>query len=226
MIDARRVQTHFDHVAVEYDRWKARAAYYYAWLARLLREQIPPGARVLDLGCGTGTLLNAVAPARGVGVDLSPEMVRLAHDRFPHLDFRAGDAQLLGQGETFDYVLLVDVLEHLSNPRAVLEAARHACRVDGRVIVLTANPLWRPILHMAEALHLKMPEGDHRWLRPAEIRQALRDAGLAILREDRRVLIPKRIPLLSWLANDYLGRLPGLQSLCLILMFIASPQDE
>ena len=48
MIDARRVQTHFDHVAVEYDRWKARAAYYYAWLARLLRERAPRGGSALD----------------------------------------------------------------------------------------------------------------------------------------------------------------------------------
>ncbi len=59
-----RVQEHFERVAPVYDGWKRRAWYYYRWVARILGDEVPVGARVLDVGCGTGTLLDAVRLSR------------------------------------------------------------------------------------------------------------------------------------------------------------------
>jgi ubiquinone/menaquinone biosynthesis C-methylase UbiE len=219
-----RVQEHFEQVAPAYDGWKRRAWYYYRWLARIVSAEIPAGARVLDVGCGTGVLLDAVQPAHGVGVDLSPAMVRLARERFPRLQFRVGDAEALEEGEAFDWVMMVDVLEHLGDPRSALASVRRGCRAESRLIVVAANPAWQSILHLAERLRLKMPEGDHRWLSADEIRRLLHETGFDVIAEDRRVLLPKWIPGLSWLVNEHLSRLAALRPLCLVLVFVARPR--
>jgi ubiquinone/menaquinone biosynthesis C-methylase UbiE len=224
--DKARVQEHFERVAPRYDGWKRRAWYYHGWLARILRAEVPAGARVLDVGCGTGTLLDAVRPGVGVGIDLSPAMVGLARRRFPHLEFRVGDAETLGADETFDRVVMVDVLEHLGDARAALAGARRACHPEGRLILLSANPAWRAILHLAERLGLKMPEGDHRWMGADEIRGLLAATDFDLVREDRRVLLPKRVPGLAWLANERLARWPALRRFCLVLVFVARPRPR
>src|SRR5690242_447778 len=58
---------------------------YYRRLAEIYRFLVPRGSRVLELGCGTGDLLAALQPDFGVGVDVTPEMVRQAARKHPHL---------------------------------------------------------------------------------------------------------------------------------------------
>ena len=223
-MDKARVRGHFDQVASEYDGWKRRAWYYYGWLARIVVGEVPAGARVLDVGCGTGALLDAVRPAYGVGVDLSPAMVNLARRRFPRLQFRVGDAEALAPGEVFDRVMMVDLLEHVADPRSVLATARRACHAQSRLIVVTPNPAWHSILYVAERLRLKMPEGDHCWRGAEEIRRLLRETGFEVIREDRRILLPKWIPGLSWLVNEHLARLPLLRRFGISQVVVAQPR--
>src|SRR3990172_11625191 len=70
-------RAHFDAIAVERDKWRARNPYYYADLDALLRFLIPEGASVLEIGSGTGHLLASLKPSRGLGVDFSEGMVRV-----------------------------------------------------------------------------------------------------------------------------------------------------
>ena len=67
----RARRAHWDAVAASADRSKRWSRGYHERLAQLYRFLIPPGQRVLELGCGEGDLLAAVEPARGVGVDFS-----------------------------------------------------------------------------------------------------------------------------------------------------------
>ena len=110
------VRNHFDHIAWEYDQWKGKSEYYYRLLAGIYRNRIPDGASVLEIGCGTGSLLHALRPSRGLGVDISPAMVEIAISKFPSLTFRIADAEAFDPGETFDYVIIPDVVEHLGDP--------------------------------------------------------------------------------------------------------------
>src|SRR5262245_39391163 len=61
-------------------------------LALLRRSGAPPGARVTDLGCGSGRWVEALARAgyRALGIDASPAMVALARERVPGAPFRTG----------------------------------------------------------------------------------------------------------------------------------------
>ena len=66
--------------------------YYQRLLRNYFTFLVPPGLRVLEVGCGLGDLLAARQTGRGVGVDFSPEMVKLARERHPELEFQVADA--------------------------------------------------------------------------------------------------------------------------------------
>lgn len=220
------VRRHFDAIAGDYDRWKQRASFYYGLLADLHRELIPPGASVLEIGCGTGTLLAALDPARGVGVDLSPRMVEIAAARHPRLRFVAADAATLPGGETFDFVIIPDVIEHLADPAAVFQAVRRYCRPDTRVIVASVNPRWAPVLHLAERLGLKMPEGEHCWLSAVEVGRLARQAGFEVRDLFGRILLPKSVPGLSRPLNRVAARWRWLRPACLTHVLVLVPHPE
>ena len=94
----------------------------------LAQAEVGPGRRVLDVATGPG-IVAAAAAARGatvVGVDLSPVMIALASERYPHLVFREGDAEDLPFGDaTFDAVVCNFGLGHFPNAaRAMAECVR------------------------------------------------------------------------------------------------------
>ena len=78
----------------EAERWRKINAAYHADDIKFMRFLIPPGKRVLELGCGTGDLLAALEPSYGVGVDFGAETLAHARRRaIPHLDFVLGDVE-------------------------------------------------------------------------------------------------------------------------------------
>src|ERR1700742_2674155 len=77
----------------EAERWRKINEAYHADDLKFMRFLIPPGKRVLELGCGTGELLAALAPSHGVGVDFGTETLARARARFPKLNFVRGDAE-------------------------------------------------------------------------------------------------------------------------------------
>lgn len=218
------IRRHFDSIAGDYDAWKEKSSYYYELLAGIFREIVPAGASVLEIGCGTGTLLASLSPRRGVGVDLSARMVAIAAAKFPSLTFVAADAERLELGETFDFVIVPDVVEHLSDAPAMFRSARGCCRPDGRVIVTCVNPLWAPALHLAERLGMKMPEGEHTWLPAETLLRLARDAGFEADPPRGRILCPKKIPLLAALLNRAAARLTFLRPLCLVQVLGLRPR--
>src|SRR5690242_12355159 len=60
---------------------------------RFMKFLIPPGKRVLELGCGSADLLAALEPSYGVGVDFSPSAIARAKARHPGLNYVLGDAE-------------------------------------------------------------------------------------------------------------------------------------
>ncbi len=69
-----------NHEGLERSRLARR--YFYSYLTRVLQVRIPPGLRILDVGCGSGQLLSALQPSHGVGIDVSARAV--AHARKLH----------------------------------------------------------------------------------------------------------------------------------------------
>jgi ubiquinone/menaquinone biosynthesis C-methylase UbiE len=85
---ADEVRQHYDRVSASRGDYIAKNSYYYEQIYRLLRFIIPPGKRVLQVGCLTPDFLNAVEPSFGVGIDFSPKQIEECRRRFPHLQCR------------------------------------------------------------------------------------------------------------------------------------------
>jgi ubiquinone/menaquinone biosynthesis C-methylase UbiE len=65
---------YFENTAHKRDKWKRRNKFYQKTIEKQFAFIIPEGATVLELGCATGDLLNAVKPGRVFGIDFSPTM--------------------------------------------------------------------------------------------------------------------------------------------------------
>jgi SAM-dependent methyltransferase len=221
MTRARLVER-LDALAGARDRFRARHRVYYDEIERIARNLVPAGARVLEIGCSTGDLLAALRPARGVGVDISPRTVELARRKHPELDLRAGAAEELELGgETFDFVIMSDVVGYLDDVWATFRAVRATMHDGTRLLVTSYNFVWEPVLKAAAALGLKMAVPEQNWLGVQDLRNLLDLAGLEVVHQGEAVLLPAPVPLLAPLANRLLAHLPGLRHLALAQVLVA-----
>ena len=212
--------------AMDRDRWRRRGRVYHDEIIRLLRFLIPKGARILEIGSTTGDLLAALEPSRGVGVDFAPEMVKVARQKYPGLQFIEGDAEQLPAGlaeEEFDFIVMSDLVGHLGD---VWKAFREARRIAGdrtRLIVTWYNFLWEPLLKLGEKVGWKMPVDDENWLSLRDLEGLLSLNHFETVVDGSRTLVPARIPLFAPACNKLLSPLPGLRQLNLIQYLVARP---
>lgn len=215
------IRDRFDSLAGDREYWQRKGSYYYEDQQRYMRFLIPEGLRVLEIGCGLGDLLAAVKPSRGLGVDLSDMMVKEASRRHPSLEFRVADCESLDLDETFDVIILADVMGHLLDVEAALRRLRVCCTPKTRIVIAYYNFLWEPFLRLTEWLGLKMPQQQQNWLSPSDIHNLLRLADYEVVKTERRLLFPKGIPVISAVLNRFLAFLPGLNRLCLSHYIVA-----
>lgn len=214
----------FDTYATQVERWRRRNPGYHRSITSLARFYVPPGQRVLEVGSGCGDLLAALEPSYGRGVDLSAAMVRLARSRHPHLTFLQMPAETLGlPGETFDYIVLSDLVGYLYDIRAAFERLRSVSHSRTRIVLHWYSRLWQPVLRAAELMGLKYPQPQLNWTTVDDIANLLHLAGFELVHRRAHILVPKRIPFLSEFAKRYLAHLPGLRWLCLTNWVVARP---
>ena len=214
-----------DRNAIERDRWIDRNAFYYAEDRRYMQFTVPPGLRLLDIGCGTGELLAALSPSLGVGVDLSSKMVDRARGRFPDLTFLCGDVEDAGfmnsiQGP-FDYIILSDTIGLLDDIETALWHLHSLCTPETRIIIAYYSQLWEPVLKMAARSGLRMPQPPVNYLSHTDFLNILDLADFEAIREDARQLLPKRMGGLGTLLNSYVGPLPLINRFCLRTYVVA-----
>lgn len=217
-------RAHWDAVAQRGQGRRARG-YYLRRLGEVYRHLIPAGSSVLEIGCGEGDLLAAVAPdaRQSVGVDLAPAMVEQARQRFPELTFHAADVHELDLGRTFDFIILSDTLNDLWDVRTALQRVRAHCRPDTRVIVNIYSRLWQWPLALMRSLGLARPLLPQSWLTREDVQGLLHLAGFETFRTWQEVLCPLRIPLVNGLCDRMLVKLwPG-RHLALTNFLIARP---
>jgi len=212
-------------------RFRQRNRAYYDDLERLHRLLVPSGQRVLEIGCGLGDLLASLQPSHGVGIELNPELVAAAQARHPQLRILAADAEAItpgaiGEREPFDVILLPNTLNTLADVQGVLERLEAFCHPRTRLVVSFHNWLWQPLLKTAERLGQRQPQPPESWLTPRDVSNLLDLAGWEVLKQGHRCLLPRRLPLLTPLANRWLSQLPLLENLGLTHWMVARPARQ
>lgn len=219
--EARR--RHWDAVALRSDRHPGLGGYYHRRLAEVYRHLVVPGLRVLEVGCGRGDLLAAVAPRGGVGVDISGEMIARARLRHPDLEFVQADALDMDLQGPFDVVILSDLVNEVWDVQRVLEQVRRQCAPHGRVILNVYSRLWELPLAAAERLGLARPKLQQNWLTVPDLANLLYMAGFETIRSWREVLWPLRTPVVDGVCNRFLVKTWPLCHLALTNMVQARP---
>jgi SAM-dependent methyltransferase len=116
-------------------------------ISRIFRKYVvsPPRARVLEIGCGTGFVLNALrAQGRFQLVGAEQHVAGLIHAkrRLPDIEFIQLDARRLPYRGEFDAIGAFDVLEHIEEDEEVIASARSALRPGGHFVITVPQHAW------------------------------------------------------------------------------------
>lgn len=150
------------------------------------------GLRIADIGCGAGLMCEPLAQrgARVVGVDAAANNIAAArlHAKAGglHIDYRVGEPDVaLHDGESFDVLLLLEVVEHVDDVQAFVRDTSAHLAPGGLLLASTINRTLRSYLAAivgAELVFRVLPRGTHRWaqfVRPDELERSAVACGLA-----------------------------------------------
>jgi 2-polyprenyl-6-hydroxyphenyl methylase/3-demethylubiquinone-9 3-methyltransferase len=153
-----------------------------------------PRSRVLDVGCGGGLLSEALARrgAQVTAIDLAPELIKMARlhgtESALELDYRLQSVEDLAgeQPGSFDAVTCMEMLEHVPQPAAIIQACAQLLKPGGQLFLSTLNrtpAAYALAVVGAEYVARLLPRGTHHYkdfIKPAELAAWLREAGLQL----------------------------------------------
>jgi len=154
------------------------------------------GLRILDIGCGGGILCEPLARlgASVVGADPSESNIAVARQHAAQsglaIDYRSTAAEALARaGESFDVVLAMEVVEHVTDVNLFVESASAMVKAGGLLFAATINRTAKSFalaIVGAEYILRWLPRGTHRWnklVTPNELEIAIDEAGLQLVGE-------------------------------------------
>jgi SAM-dependent methyltransferase len=191
--------SHFDSIATLYDESLPShvVEHYLRKRTRFVTEHCPRGEG-LDVGCGTGALVQRLARAGYTmsGVDPSEGMLEVLRTRAPEIRaIRAAGTDLPFDDDSFDLVLTVAVLHHIANAddvRRTLGEMVRVVRPSGRVLVWDhnpRNPYWGRLM-----ARVPQDTGEERLISEHEVVGGLRAAGGKILQSAQLGMVPDFTP--------------------------------
>lgn len=191
---SKLAKKHFNYIADSYDDFKNRNKLYYITLKNAVKKEVrKANPTVLDIGCATGSVLYFLNAKKGVGIDISSGMIKIARKKyslFKNLKFEVFNIEKRAYtNKKFDYILFNDVIEHVQDKEKAIENIAQSMAKKTTLILSMANPMWEPILMLLEKLGLKMPEGPHFRILEKDLIILLKKNNLSI--KSKRVYFPK-----------------------------------
>ncbi len=200
---------------------------YREYDRKFMRFLVPPGKRVLELGCGRGDLLAALEPSYGVGVDFSARTIAKAKELHPDLHFVFGDAEdpatLARIDAPFDYIVIADTIGMFEDIDGTLRLVHDLCTPSTRIIIAYYSHLWEPVLKLAALLKLKSRQPLINYIATVDFLNLMDLADFEMIRQEQRQLIPLRLFGLGPLVNRFIAPLPGIRKLCLRTYLVGRP---
>ncbi|MHA1555782.1 MAG: class I SAM-dependent methyltransferase [Candidatus Heimdallarchaeota archaeon] len=147
MVNKKEIARRYDSSAEIYDnRYKDIQDKKYREI--FSRVDIRGSKAILDVGCGTGTFLNIISETETngtklVGIDLSPEMIKIAHTKYPNIDFIVADSDALPIRDlAFSKVFSVTHLQNLPQPEQTLDEMVRISMKDTVIAISILRKTW------------------------------------------------------------------------------------
>ena len=201
-------KTYFDSIAPKRISQRRAKRYYWNDITSYCNYFVHEDSSVLEIGCGTGELLQGLTAKRKTGIDISEAMISEAKKQFPELDVQVMAAEDIQLTEKFDLIILSNLIGYLDDIQLVLTKLHEVCHSETKIIITYYNFLWEPVLKFGEMVGYKTQSPNQNWLSLSEINDLLFLSGFNVYRNSRRMIFPVYIPLLSELLNDFLGKFP------------------
>ena len=141
---------------------KQRVNLYFIKTSNLIKELVPKGKTVIEIGSGTGLhIIDLVKTGRyGIGVDYSKKMISISNQnaRKAGVDckFILADVEnSIPLKQKFDYAVLIGPWEYFENPARVLQNIKKILNKNGKVIINTHNMLFWPLIAFCEKIGIK-----------------------------------------------------------------------
>jgi SAM-dependent methyltransferase len=219
---SRQRRAHWDQVFTR-NRTHRLASEYHRLLERSYQFHVAPGLRVLELGCGNGSLLAALKPALGVGVDFSRQALEAARELHPELVLVQADAHSLPFEAVFDVIILSDLINDLWDVQRVFGALVAFSHNRTRIMINFHSRLWQLPLTWVEKLGFKNRTLAQNWFTIEDIKNLFKLTDYELVKHERDVLLPLWFPLLSWLLNSVFVRVWPFWILALTNVLVARP---
>jgi hypothetical protein len=153
-------------------------------------------------------------------------MVEQARERHPGLVFQCLDIHELRLEETFDFVILSDLLNDVWDVQQLFEVVRPLCHPRTRIIINLYSHLWEKPLETAQQWGLATPTLPQNWLTVEDVGNLLYLTDFEVIRSWQEILLPLRVPLLGSFLNRYAVRIWPLRWFALTNFLIARPRPQ
>ncbi|MBV6340319.1 glycosyltransferase [Candidatus Magnetobacterium casense] len=199
-----------------------KGIYYYEELLKFLEFLIPPYASVIHIGCGSGEIIGYLRASYKAGVDANAQIIEKAKERFHDVEFIVGNIENVQVAKTFDYVLVINAIEYVNDIQRCFENIKPLCRPDTRIIIIYFNYLWEPVLKFAEKLGLRRKRDlmEH-YLSAEDLEGLLSLCDFEPIKRFDRFLLPVHVPMLSYILNKLVVKIPFMNNLALNYIIIA-----
>lgn len=198
---------HWDNIALNHNKLNPFNSAYHLRLQEVYKLKIGKGLRVLEIGCGEGDLLASLDPTYGVGIDISVEMIKKAQAKFHSLEFKVMDAHDLKLNGKFDLIILSDLINDVWDVQSILNQLKSLCTDETRLILNFYSRVYQPIVNVAGGFGLARKLLPQNWFTPTDVENLIHISGFEVINEEREILLPLNIPLISSFFNKFLVKM-------------------
>jgi 2-polyprenyl-3-methyl-5-hydroxy-6-metoxy-1,4-benzoquinol methylase len=217
---------HWNQVASRRDHRFRLGSYYHQRIEEIYRFWIAPNQRVLELGCAEGDLLAAVKPSVGVGIDFSEKMIDRAKMKHSQLRFILADVEAFDLNETFDVIILSELINDLWDVQAILEKLQQFCTPSTRIVLNFFSHVWEYPLNWGRRLGLATPLLKQNWLTVEDVVDLQNLADFEVVHAIDEILWPFWTPAVASIFNKFLVKLWPFKMGALTHLMVIRPKAQ
>lgn len=211
-----------------YPSWKNNN-YYYKNIQKFIQSLVIKDSRVLEIGAGTKKLTSNLN-LKGISIlELMKKQTRLSKRKSvttKSSQLTKKELQIISKNKKFDFVIGTDLIEYLNDLVVFFEQINKITHNNSKVIFLSINSAWKPIIYIARKLGLTSLEIIDEWISLNELQNIAEITNFRIIDKGYCIIFPKYIPFLSDIINGLFLKIPLLKRFGLIQYIVLSPNPS